>query len=964
MQMLTARRLALACGLMCAFCVTSAADDKKTDGLKPIEPEKVELGRPVDFERDIYPILDANCIACHNIAIAESKFNMEEVKGILKGGKRGAAVVPGEPDKSLLYQVAARAAEPAMPPLPNDVEAAALTPRELGLLRQWILEGAQAGAGTTQHAMQWQPLPSGIHAIYAVALAPWGQLAACGRANQISIYEIGTGEEIARLKDPHLGGIENGGQLFYRHGAAHRDIVHSLAFNPDGTILASGGYRVVKLWQRPQNVRKFEVTVDEPVSAVAVSPDGRWMAVGAGSKIAVWDLQQKKRAQTLSGHAATVSSLQFTPDNARLVSAGQDKTVRIWNVADGKAVHQFETPAAVHSLVLNKDASRIVTAHADNLIRVWPADAKPAEGDESKTVAPAVEIKGHGKAVTSLALLPNGTQIVSGSEDGTVKIWELADGKPVRSMNHGGPVADVAARPDGQAVAAVGANHIARVWDLNGKQIAELKGEKESQRRVAVMNESVTVAKQIVALKEAALKAAEKISADRAEGVKKAQEAKEAADKALAEDQAKEKETDAKVAAAKEELAKKPDDKDLKKKVEEAEKSAAAQKEAVKKATDGQAAAVRSLEIAQKAVKRAEGSQADAKAALEGANAHQKQVEAELAKAQKEQSEAEKPLRSVAFTPDGKRLITAGDSRQVHVWSATTGKPIETLSGHAGVVVALACGPDNTIISGAGDKQVVVWEKNPEWKLIAQLGAKSDDPLDLSASPFENRVLALDFSADGKFLATGGGDPSRSGELMIWDVEKHSLVRKFEDAHSDTVFGVEFSRDGKYLLSGAADKFVKMFDVATGAYVKSFEGHTHHVLDVSWKADGSEIASAGADNAIKIWNVETGEQKRTISNYSKQVTSIQYMGVGENILSCGGDKTVRFHKTSNGSNYRNFGGGTDYMYSAAASRDESLVVAGGEDGVLRVWNGADGKALYSFEPPKPDEGNVQASAGK
>jgi WD40 repeat protein len=101
-----------------------------------------------------------------------------------------------------------------------------------------------------------------------------------------------------------------------------------------------------------------------------------------------------------------------------------------------------------------------------------------------------------------------------------------------------------------------------------------------------------------------------------------------------------------------------------------------------------------------------------------------------------------------------------------------------------------------------------------------------------------------------------------------------------------------------------------------------------------------------------------------VSNYSKQVTSIQFLGIGETIVSCGGDKTVRFHKCTNGQNFRNFGGMTDYVYSAAGSRDESLVVAGGEDGVLRVWDGKNGQLLKSFEPPKAAEANQQASAGR
>ena len=73
---------------------------------------------------------------------------------------------------------------------------------------------------------------------------------------------------------------------------------------------------------------------------------------------------------------------------------------------------------------------------------------------------------------------------------------------------------------------------------------------------------------------------------------------------------------------------------------------------------------------------------------------------------------------------------------------------------------------------------------------------------------------------------------------MIWNVAGQTLVKNFEQAHSDTVFGIKFSRDGQFLLTGAADKFVKIHDVAAGKLVRSFEGHTNHVLGVAWKHDG------------------------------------------------------------------------------------------------------------------------------
>ncbi|MFO0918292.1 MAG: hypothetical protein U0872_08260 [Planctomycetaceae bacterium] len=109
--------------------------------------------------------------------------------------------------------------------------------------------------------------------------------------------------------------------------------------------------------------------------------------------------------------------------------------------------------------------------------------------------------------------------------------------------------------------------------------------------------------------------------------------------------------------------------------------------------------------------------------------------------------------------------------------------------------------------------------------------------------------------------------------------------------------------------------------------------------------------------------METGEQFRTIANYSKQVTGIHYIGVGDNLLSCSGDKAVKMHRSNDGNNYRSLSGSTDYMYAVAVNRDETLALAGGEDGVLRVWNAQNGQELFKFEAPKPAaKPNTQAAA--
>src|SRR5260370_23349063 len=119
MRRIIASCLSAVCVTCCCAGLAFAQETKDAKAPQAIQPAEVKLGRPVDFERDVYPILDAKCVACHNVAINENGLNLEDVKNILKGGKRGPAVVAKDPEKSPLFKLASRAMTPAMPPLPN-----------------------------------------------------------------------------------------------------------------------------------------------------------------------------------------------------------------------------------------------------------------------------------------------------------------------------------------------------------------------------------------------------------------------------------------------------------------------------------------------------------------------------------------------------------------------------------------------------------------------------------------------------------------------------------------------------------------------------------------------------------------------------------------------------------------------------------------------------------------------------
>jgi WD40 repeat protein len=312
------------------------------------------------------------------------------------------------------------------------------------------------------------------------------------------------------------------------------------------------------------------------------------------------------------------------------------------------------------------------------------------------------------------------------------------------------------------------------------------------------------------------------------------------------------------------------------------------------------------------------------------------------------------PVRAVAVSPD-KSTVAAGRANQIHIYDAGSGTPIRTLASpdllgadqkpvvaaHLSIVEALAFSPDGKYLASGSYQEVVLWDA-PTGTLRRRL------------TGFADRVVALAFSSNGKLLATGGGAPSEDGEIKVFDVESGDLVVDIKNGHSDTVFGVCFSPDNTKLATGAADKFVKVFEIPSGKFVKSFEGHTHHVLDVGWKADGKLLASAGADNAIKVWDYEKGEQVRTINGHGKQVTRLLFIGASQQIVTCSGDQTVRFWDVNSGGTVRNFGGNNDFVYAVGVSPDGSVVAAGGEEGVVRLYNGANGQLLKSLVPPGID----------
>src|SRR5262249_4737583 len=148
---------------------------------------------------------------------------------------------------------------------------------------------------------------------------------------------------------------------------------------------------------------------------------------------------------------------------------------------------------------------------------------------------------------------------------------------------------------------------------------------------------------------------------------------------------------------------------------------------------------------------------------------------------------------------------------------APDGKPAN--AAHLSLVESMAYSPDGKTLATGSFQEVVLWDVE-------------EGTIRKRITGFADRVVAIAYSPFGKLIATGGGAPTEDGEIKLFEAATGRPVADIKGGHSDTVFGVAFSPDGRLLATAAADKFVKVFEVPGGEFVKSFEGHTHHVMDV------------------------------------------------------------------------------------------------------------------------------------
>jgi WD40 repeat protein/CHAT domain-containing protein/tetratricopeptide (TPR) repeat protein len=337
----------------------------------------------------------------------------------------------------------------------------------------------------------------------------------------------------------------------------------------------------------------------------------------------------------------------------------------------------------------------------------------------------------------------------------------------------------------------------------------------------------------------------------------------------------------------------------------------------------------------------------------------------------------------LAFTRDGKRLLTAGFDKTARIWDAATGKEQLVLAGHAEPVMAVAVAADGkTAATGSYDKAVRLFDLG---------GAPAKQPLRFTLRGHSSEIGAVAVSPDGKLILTGSADQT----ARLWEAETGKL--KFElKGHAGPVLGVAFAPDGRSVATASNDKSARIWDATTGKEIAALTGHRHQVTAVAFAPDGKRLATCtgfvrGAAGEVVLWDVAKAEKLTTLAGNKRSVfvlhwakdgalwsgggepgqtaelivwdldagkprrsfdlgaggfvTNIAFDPKGERFALATFERVFRVRDAATGKALVDFKGHATEVQGVAVSPDGKLVASASDDRSIRLWDVATGKEL-------------------
>jgi WD40 repeat protein/serine/threonine protein kinase len=646
----------------------------------------------------------------------------------------------------------------------------------------------------------------------------------------------------------------------------HIGPVHAVAISPDGRHVAScSKSESLRLWdtQTGRSLTLVQTSNDEAYEQVGrankvsrqvlFTPDGqRVVSAGSDRLIRVWDVATGRGIHALRGHTDAICAIDITRDGTRIASGSWDKTVRLWDAQTGtcSAVLRGHSDIA-HAVAFSPDGRRLASAGWDSVVRIW----------EVETGAAVASLRAHTAVVRSLAFSPDSGRLATGADfpDNTVRLWDAATGTPLAVMaGHENMVGSLAFNPDGMLLATASIDQTVRLWEgTTGRPMSVLKGHADWVNAVAFSPDG------------------------------------------------------RRIVSASSDLTLRMWD-----------------------AADGQPRAV---------LRGHEGSVWDlaytADGALIASASEDRTVrlwDADLIERDGVFRGHEKYLYDIAFSPDGTRMATAAWDHTVRFWDPIDGRQAGLLrhdSSKGGksaalrfddaYIVALAYSPNGrTLATVTRDNRVYLWD------------VRSGEPrrvLDVPTDDWAMHPRAA-FDPTGRLLATGGADAL----VRLWDVATGEQVATLR-GHEGCVSDVVFSPDGAFLLSAGADRTIRLWDTATRKLVAVLTGHADMIHRLAYNPDGRLVASASQDHTVRLWDAQTHRQRAVLAHGSV-IYGLAFTPDGTRLATACADNTIRLWDIATGTEVAELRGHEAYVHALAFSPDGTRLASASGDNTARVWD--------------------------
>jgi len=342
-------------------------------------------------------------------------------------------------------------------------------------------------------------------------------------------------------------------------------------------------------------------------------------------------------------------------------------------------------------------------------------------------------------------------------------------------------------------------------------------------------------------------------------------------------------------------------------------------------------------------------------------------------------------IQALDYAPDGKTLVTAGKEGTLTLWDLSTGKEIRTFARDSGSVHKIRYSPDGRYVLSAKNNGVLTLHSVASGRQVRVFRSESMKVSALTCSPdirlafagsrdgsltlwdmnkgqrvktFRGHMQAVTFlaySGDGKLALSGSSD----GTARLWDMSSGKALRTLK-GHSAAVTPVAFSPDSRLALTGSKDETCRMWELKTGRELQSFRGHTHWINAVAFSPNGRFVLTGSSDSTLRLWEVKTGKALHSFDNEEEWVHAIAVSPDGRYVLA-GGWQEFTLWETSTRRKVRSFKGHTGNITGLAVSSDGERIASASDDHGVKLWNARTGKELLNLKGHKDEVGAVAFS---